>query len=66
MLTKEEAWRARTKLAAALALIVEARIIYADAGYVPGIRGLNGLSCRVDDEIAALTKIIADINASNT
>ena len=63
MLTEKEATKAREKLRRALALLSEARVVYADAGCIPGIRNLNGIAGLLDDEIAALTRIIADSSA---
>ena len=65
MLTAKEAAEIREKLRAALALVSQARAMYADAGCVPGIRILNGVAGLMDDEICALTKIIADLRASD-
>ena len=63
MLTEKEATKAREKLRRALALLSEARVVYADAGCIPGIRNLNGIAGLLDDEIATLTRVIADSSA---
>ena len=60
MLTEIEATKARDRLRQALALISAARVIYADAGCVPGIRNLNGIAGLLDEEISTLTQIIVD------
>ena len=59
MLTEIEATKARDELRQARAHLVAARVGYADAGYVQGLRILNGIVGLLDDEIAALARIAA-------